>query len=221
MTTHDPHAEVHPLHRARYRKVPAKTLIDVGAAQGDWSRWARPFYPFAQYLLIEARAEHEPALQKLCAEIPNARYTLAAAGPQPGQAHFFAGADELGGRVFADARDRTSPIPMTSVDAEISRHKLPPPYYLKLDTHGFEAEILAGARETLKNASLVQLEVYNFEIWPGVPRFVDMIQRMETMGFRPVDVFSPMYRRSDAVLWQFDVLFEPTTAQPFKSDKYV
>jgi FkbM family methyltransferase len=210
----------HPLERVRYRKVSIKTVIDVGAAQGDFSRWARPFYPFAQYLLIEARPDHEDALRKACAEIPNARYVLAAAGPAPGEAHFFPGADALGGRVFDHAREQTAPIPMTSIDAEVARLNLPPPYYIKLDTHGFELEILAGAERTLAAASLLQLEVYNFEIWPGVPRFDEMIRRVHDLGFRPVDVFGPMHRRSDAALWQLDVLFEPLASPVFKSDKY-
>lgn len=52
-------------------------------------------------------------------------------------------------------------VPVVSLDAEVGRLKLPPPYLMKLDTHGFEREIIEGARETLGQTNLFINEFCN------------------------------------------------------------
>ena len=60
---------------------------------------------------------------------------------------------------------------MTTVDAEVERAGLEGPFMLKLDTHGFEAPILAGAASTIRETSIAVVEAYNFEMQPGAMRF--------------------------------------------------
>lgn len=195
--------------------IPVGGVVDVGASDGHWSRWARKVWPHAEFLLIEAQAVHEPALAR-CG-LP---YVIAAAGPETGSIHFDA-SDPWGGvasRESTGAADIV--VPMTTVDAEVARSALPPPYLLKLDTHGFEREILAGASATLERASVLVIEAYNFELRPGAYRFHELITTLEHRGFRCLDLADPMHRPRDGAIWQFDLVFARADLASFGSNSY-
>ena len=96
---------------------------------------------------------------------------------------------------------------MTSIDAEVARRSLAGPFLIKLDTHGFEREILEGAAKTLEGTAAVIVEAYNFELRPGVMRFHELCAFMESRGFRTVDLADPMRRPRDDILWQMDLVF--------------
>ena len=111
-------------------------------------------------------------------------------------------------------------VPLTTIDAEVQRRNLPGPFFLKFDTHGFELPIMLGAAETLKRASAVVIEVYNFKLSPGCLRFHEMCTHLETLGLRCADLVDPMLRPVDGVLWQFDLVFLPATSPCFAETNY-
>lgn len=149
------------------------TVIDVGASDGRWSVKARSRFPSAAYLLIEAQsAAHARALERYARHHRNTSVVLAAAGDRIGTISFDA-SDPFGGAAHGGQSQASIEVPMTTVDAEVERLGLAGPYLLKLDTHGFEREILMGARNTLAGADLLIIEAYNFELRPGVLRFTN------------------------------------------------
>jgi len=95
---------------------------------------------------------------------------------------------------------------MRSIDSLVAERGLPPPFLVKLDTHGFEAPILAGAAETLRRAELLVIEAYNFRLTPECLRFHELIAYLEQRGFRCLDICE-VSRRADGVLWQMDLFF--------------
>jgi len=110
---------------------------------------------------------------------------------------------------------------MVTVDEEVARLKLPPPYLLKLDTHGFELPILEGAMNTLASASLVVIETYNFRLTDSSLKFHEMCTFMENKGFSCIDLVEPMHRPGDQAFWQVDLLFVPSDNAVFSSNSYV
>ncbi|MGH7242509.1 MAG: FkbM family methyltransferase [Phycisphaerales bacterium] len=190
--------------RFALRRRPIGTVIDVGASNGSWTGLSYRHFPGAKWLLIEGLPAHEEILSQFVNQAPNIQYEMVLAGNRDGEAHLFLGPDNFGGAAHSRASEgQTVPRPMRSIDSLVAQHKLPGPYFIKLDTHGFEREILEGARETLKGTNLVLLEVYNFELGPGIARFAEMCAHMETLGFRCVDVVDPLRRTSDGALWQW------------------
>ncbi len=206
--------------RAAAPRHPVRTVIDVGASDGRWTALARRSFPAARALLIEAQANpHEPALRRYVARDPLSEYVIAAAGPREGTIHFDA-SDPWGGVASEEptgAHDAV--VPVTTVDAEVARRGLPPPYLLKLDTHGFELPILSGAARTLESAALLVIEAYNFTLRPGAVRFPELCRILEERGFRCLDVADPL-RRSDGALWQLDMFFAPAWAEEFRRDTW-
>ncbi len=56
-------------------------------------------------------------------------------------------------------------------------------YFLKIDTQGYEAKVLDGATETLKNAQGVLCELSLVPLYEGQLLWLDLIERLERMGF--------------------------------------
>lgn len=51
-------------------------IVDIGAHEGDSTRIIRAIFPAPPILMIEARKEQAPALQKVCSECPGVNYTI-------------------------------------------------------------------------------------------------------------------------------------------------
>jgi FkbM family methyltransferase len=208
------------LARIAKRGIDVATVIDVGASNGMWSGCVEQYWPGARYHLIEAFDHWLPSLQELAQRKPNYTFTLAAAGPHDGTIKFFNDREApFGGAVVTDFRDAWS-VPMVSIDAEVSRFNLQPPFLVKLDTHGFESEIVAGATKTLADTNLFVNEFYNYQLHATSKRFAEMVVLIESLGFRCIDMFDPLWRLKDDAFWQIDMAFIPRGRPEFLNNSY-
>ena len=57
---------------------------------------------------------------------------------------------------------------------------------LKVDTQGFERQVLEGAAETLKNVSLIECELSLVPLYGGQDLIMPMLDFIQGKGFRPV-----------------------------------
>ena len=207
------------LRRAGARLPKIGTVIDVGAASGKWTQRARPHFPDARFHLIEPLRERVPELEALRAADRRVNFVSAAAGSQPGETTFNVTADLDGSGVAEVPGSTNRTVAVTTIDREVSERQLPGPYFIKLDTHGYEVPILEGAYGTLCHTSLLMIEVYNFELADGCLRFPQLCTWLEKpFGFLPCDVVEPIRRPGDLVLWQMDIVFARMDA-PFFSRK--
>ncbi len=178
------------------------------------------YFPNAKYLLIEANPVHRPQLEKFCATRPNVQFELAAASDVDGEISFD-GSDPFGGT----ANPQTSAATMSTKAVRLDSLCKPGgayegPFFLKLDTHGYEVPILNGCEYILKNASLVVIEVYAFRLSPDALLFHEMVALMREKGFGVVDISDPLWRQGDQCFWQIDLYFQPLTAPEFQRETY-
>ena len=207
------------LTRLQAKQIQIKTVVDVGASDGRWTKSVRPFYPDAHYLLIDANGIHEPALSRLVENDPAIEYVIAAAGAHQGEIDFDA-RDQFGGVALDDATDYSVKLPVITVDQAVAEKGLSGPFLLKLDTHGFEVPIFEGAKAILAQTDIIVVETYNFEITDSSLRFAEMVAYLDTCGFRPIDMCEPLFRPQDKSLWQFDLIFIPKTRVEFQHKVY-
>lgn len=208
------------LRRLLKHRIDFETVIDVGASDGIWSLKLQRFFPGKSHLLVEANPTHEAGLISACKSNPNWHYVLKAAGEKEG-CLFFDDSDPQGGHLSEKPLSANyKPFPVTTIDSEVSRLDLKPPFFIKLDTHGVEVPILDGASKTLDRCEILVIECYNFPTVSPCLSFWEMCARMSSKGFLPLDIHDICYRQYDHAFWQLDLLFARKTRPEFAYRSY-
>ena len=207
--------------RGKDTGVQPVTIIDVGAAQGDWTKKARVLWPEASCVLFEPLLERETELMNISATSRNIHIVKAAAGNKTGTVDFYV-AEDLDGSGIAEGNFQKAKrtVPVTTIDQEVEKLKLTGPFLIKLDTHGYEVPILAGAEQTLLQAQLVIIECYGFHIAPNSLLLWEMCRLMQEKGFRLFDIVDIMRREKDHAFWQCDAFFIPGSSAVFTTNTY-
>jgi FkbM family methyltransferase len=181
------------------------TIIDVGAASGQWTRMALNYWPGAQYHLIEPLQEQKSALQALRVSNPNINYHFGVAGAKTGEVSFNISPDLDGSGIYDEAAPDARKVPVLRIDDIAGQTKAP--YLIKLDTHGYEMPILEGAGNTLEKTIALIIEVYGFHVSPTCLLWHELSQKIDFLGFKLIDVVEIMRRQKDNAFWQADAIY--------------
>lgn len=184
--------------------VEPATVADVGASDGQWSELALGVFPAASCVLFEPQPVHSDALDAFVAAHPGSSVVRSAIGAETGVSLFDA-EDPYGGVLQKTRTDASIEVPVTTLDEALAEASAP--FLVKLDTHGVEREILAGATETLARSVAWIIEAYNYEVEPGSLLFWELCEAMRERGFRPVELVDVTHRPRDGTFWQMDVCF--------------
>jgi FkbM family methyltransferase len=79
--------------------------------------------------------------------------------------------------------------------------------FLKIDTQGFEKNVLDGAQGILQAVDLVQVECSFVPLYGQALLMEDMIAYVRQMGFDPIETMPAFYHRDSGHLMQADILF--------------
>lgn len=202
----------------------AEEIIDVGAAQGCWTRECMTVFPQARYLMADPLPGNRGPLAALAAKNPRITVWNGAIGAASGtlgvhvhgdQSSAFVAADEsLGGM-------ETIQVPMRTIDSFLDDGTLRRPTILKADVQGYEVSVLQGASETLRHVSAVLLEVSFRRIYRDMPLAHTVIGRLAEHGFRIADICSYAQRARDHALLQADMLFVKEGLWPEDDERYL
>jgi len=193
------------LERISSRDLPLGTVIDVGASDGSWTAVALKFWTDAHCLLLDGNPVWREKLEAFAAKRKDVHILTAAAGAAQGSIKFHATAGDPFSGAVAPTADDAFETPMVRIDEAVRERNLPGPYLIKLDTHGFEREILEGCSGILQDTALLVIEMYLFQ--DEHRRFPAMCLHLENLGFRCADMSELLYRSHDFSLWQFDGFF--------------
>jgi FkbM family methyltransferase len=115
-----------------------------------------------------------------------------------------------------DSRTRTvrvEKITLTTLD-EIARPFVGRNPFLKVDTQGFERQVLAGAKEMLKTLKGVQLEVPIVHLYRNTWTLREAIDRMAEEGFIISQIAPVIFCVTDPVSFmEIDCVFRPTNSR--------
>lgn len=173
-----------------------KTVYDIGACVLHWTRHAKEVWPDSKYVLFEAMDEVEPIFR----ENGYNDYHLGVLSSQDNQEiEFYQNLEHPGGNSYYRENEKINPMAAElfseekmvkkitkTLDTVIREKNLPIPNLIKMDVQGAEMDILKGATETLSNpecrAVILELQHKDYNI--GAPKYEQVIEYMESIGFR-------------------------------------
>lgn len=187
-----------------------RSCIDVGAYHGEWTAMFRSFFPQSRVLMVEAQEGKRATLQAVVhASNGGVEFAAALLGATDGEEVEF-NEMETGSSVFSEASPYTRATVtkrLSTLDTVLARH---PGFRtadcLKVDTQGYELQVLMGASNLLESVDVVLLEVSLIQVNAGCPLLAEVVAFMAARGFAVFD-FCSQIRRRDGVLWQTDLLF--------------
>jgi FkbM family methyltransferase len=194
------------LRAAAERGFSPRTIVDVGAFEGDWSKMARGIWPDSHMILVEPNAAKHAHLA-VVAKALRASVFCELVGAEDNEVVSFnvmgTGSSVLSersplDRVVEKRRLRRLDSMLKEIDA---------PALLKIDTQGYELEVLKGATSILSSIDAILLEVAIIEINEGAPLIHDVLLHMKAIGFVSYDILEIHRRPLDNALNQIDILF--------------
>lgn len=192
-----------------------RTVIDVGAHQGQFAMYASRRFPNARFHCLEPQPGPAERLERFLVETGRGRVIRAAADESPGHAHMFISnrSDSSSLLEFGEQSEiwpETQPIGSTVVETGLLDELIPEvldgPILLKLDTQGAELRVLRGATRILAQASSVLIEVSFRRLYVGQPLAAELFQHLHAAGFQPMDLM--VTARDVGGVVQVDVVFE-------------
>jgi FkbM family methyltransferase len=202
------------------RGLRPRVVYDIGAYHGEFAQLCRRvFGPQTKVYCFEPLAE---ARRRLAAQEARGEITLV-----PG----LVGAEDRDGVAFHEMETASSVLtehhptnahlarhPMRRLDTFAASPGNASPDLLKIDTQGYELEVLKGAEQALTTARLVLAELNLLDIHQGVALAGEVISWLGRRGWVLYDVCSLIRRPLDRALWQADALFLKE-GDPLRSDK--
>lgn len=79
--------------------------------------------------------------------------------------------------------------------------------FLKIDCQGYEAEIVKGAKETLKSTLYVQMEASLVPLYDAAPTISELLDQMADCGFELMTLLPGFADHANARLLQADLVF--------------
>ncbi|TCT21327.1 FkbM family methyltransferase [Thiobaca trueperi] len=179
------------------------TVIDVGAQVGT-----QPLYeafPEAHHVMLEPVQENESVLQGICQSLKSAECMMVAVTSRSGMVSLSV-TDSL--QYSSIAEQIGDPLNNRLVQA-VSLNDLcnsggySGPFLIKIDVDGVEIEVLKGASTLINPESIFVVEAAMLVDQPRFPKIIDFFR---PYGFVLHDIVDHLYRPSDSVLWQVDVV---------------
>lgn len=196
----------------------APVIIDGGAHKGGTVDAFRAVAPRAEFHCFEPDATLAADLRTRFAGDRDVHVVAAALGERSGTAVFNINASRPTNSLLPAADGLQTDlqglcttverveVAVTSIDAYCSELGLPHVDIVKLDLQGYDYHALLGARNTLRQARVVLVEVLFTEIYRGCHLFPDVLRLMGDCGFSLFTLSGIHYGARDELLWA-DAIF--------------
>lgn len=189
-----------------------RTVYDIGANRGMWSRNCMSVFPNAVYYLFEPQEKLLPKIHKKLEGYNNYKVFSVGVGDQNKTKDFTIHVREDSCSYLytpEEAMDRgfdQITIPMIRLDDFVKKNELEMPSIIKIDAEGLDFEVLKGAGELLLHAEVVLVEVAIMnQRLPNTA--LKILETMESNGYRLFDITDLNRPFPNGVLWLCEFAF--------------
>lgn len=191
-----------------------RTVLDIGAFEGYWSRGIKEVFPTCHPFMIEGDKDKAEKLESTGHPFEIA---LLADKEKSVTFHKTKGVYTTGNSIYIEnslsfANGNPTYYTVTERTKTLSelvrRQGLRNIDLIKLDVQGAEKDVLMGGVDVLLSCKAVILEISLGEYNRGAPQVAEMIVFMDQMGFSMYDIVELHYDEKSQ-LQQFDAIFVP------------
>lgn len=195
------------------------TVFDVGANEGQYGAELREhsfagdivsFEPIASvYQRLQSRAKGDARWTTIHTGVGDRDERRSINVSDATVFSSFLGLSDYSAEKFEIARTtRTEEVDVVRLDTYLERNPLPPgPAYLKIDTQGFEKEVLVGAGDSLGRFKLVQAELAVRQLYEMQDDWLFLVHWMAERGFRVVAAKENGFDHDRVELLELDIVF--------------
>jgi len=202
-----------------FDKLPIQCVLDVGANRGQYRQLLRDrvgyqgliisFEPLAQNIAsLRAQAEADPrwvirghalgsADTEMDINVMKADLLSSFLAPDPAMVPMFRPVNVI------DRRERVAVRRLDSVIEELGSERPLRNVYLKLDTQGFDLEVVRGAAATRPRVRALQTEISMQHLYQRAPSYRETLDELTKLGFA-VTAMCPVVRDEQMRVVEFD-----------------
>ena len=195
-------------------------VLDVGANVGQYGALLREWGYRRRIVSFEPQAEARRALERRAAAAPDWQVApRMALGAREGEVELEVSAESDMSSILpqgallrrlspSSAVVRKETAPLRRLDAVAGSYLTPDDrVFLKIDTQGYEAEVLAGAAGLLERLAGIQLEMALVPLYQGERPFRATLDELAALGFEPWLFLPGYFERKLARQLQLDGVF--------------
>lgn len=198
-------------------------FVDIGANIGQTTKVLRQIFPEGHVLSVEPDSI---AFERLLKKYKNDKHVTciqAFIGSEKGTTTFYRNTHSDMNSGLKRGRDAWGKIeeklrlPVITLDDLAKSYYMNHVDFLKIDTQGFDFEVLKGAKDLFNNHSvdLVAIEHIFSEMYLGLPNLDEVLLFMREKNYILIAIYPPIYQRNK-IGW-VDILFASDSfAQKFK-----
>jgi FkbM family methyltransferase len=200
----------------------AKTglVLDVGANRGQYATELRASGYRGKIVSFEPLKEAYAVLSQAAAGDPQWEARNVALGSAPGRSTIHVAGNSTSSSLLEmlpahlDSAPQSKYVATEEIEVECLNRVMPGllpvegSVWLKVDTQGFETQVLAGASEVLGKVASVQLEMSLVPLYAGAPSFESLLGWMKERGYQLVALQPGFTDPASGRLLQVDGIFQ-------------
>lgn len=195
-----------------------KTVLDVGAWQGDSVRLFHDLFPGARIYSFEPLPDCFAKLQELEKSVPDFKAFNFAIGDKSGKIQInrssFSPSSSLlkmesaHKEVFPfTAGETVEEVEIRTLDSVTGELDLTPDVLMKIDVQGFEENVIKGAEQTLKKVKILIVELSFVQLYAGGPMFDRIYTLLKEHGFTYSGSWHQLLSPKDGTILQQNGVF--------------
>ena len=196
-----------------------QTLLDVGANTGQFAYYTRQLGYRNTIVSFEPMSSAYAVLQKFAKRDPNWQICNYAIGHTDGMIEINISANSVSSSILDMMPEHLRSAPDSAYEGkeQVAIHKIDSVIgdfvnnydttFMKIDTQGFEKNVIEGAENSIKLIKGLQVELSMVELYKGETLISDMITLIEDKGFNIYSLEPGFYDKSTGQLLQVDGIF--------------
>lgn len=195
---------------SKIKNIIPRTVLDIGAYEGYWSKGIKEIFPDCKPFMIEGNTDKKEILEKT-----NFPFEIALVSDKEKNVTFYKTKKffSTGNSIYKE--NTTDFLEFYTVEKRtktlskiVEERKLENIDLIKIDVQGAEKDVILGALPIIRSCKGVILELSIINYNEGAPSYLEILNFMKQIGFKLYDILDVQYM-PNLELIQFDGFFVP------------